>query len=107
MSLSRHLNSDRVIQEAREHAKKHRGGRETVHDMLDRGESGAHLAPAHQRKTDYDTDPIPKYRIPTKGTDAETAYDLVNSELLLDGNPQLNLASFVHTHMNECVRPLE
>lgn len=106
MSLSRHLNPDRVIQEAREHAKKHRNGRETVHDMLQRGEASGHLHRTHNGHANYDTDPIPKYRIPTKGTDAKTAYDLVNSELLLDGNPQLNLASFVHTQMNEYVLSL-
>ncbi|PRQ72096.1 glutamate decarboxylase [Rhodotorula toruloides] len=101
MSLSRHLNPDRVIQEAREHSKKHRGGRETIHDMLNRGEASGHLHGSHKGHANYDTDPIPKYRIPSKGTDAKTAYDLVNSELLLDGNPQLNLASFVHTQMSE------
>jgi glutamate decarboxylase len=39
--------------------------------------------------------PVPKFAIPTQGMDAEAAYCLVHDELNLDGNPALNLASFV------------
>jgi glutamate decarboxylase len=39
--------------------------------------------------------PVPKFAIPTQGMDAEAAYALVHDELNLDGNPALNLASFV------------
>lgn len=31
----------------------------------------------------------------------QQAYQLIHDELLLDGNPSLNLASFVHTWMPE------
>jgi glutamate decarboxylase len=49
----------------------------------------------------YGTEPIPKYRLPSKGTDAQAAYQIIHDELSLDGTPLLNLASFVHTWMPE------
>lgn len=42
---------------------------------------------------------IPKYRLSTDGLDADAAYQLVHDELNLDGNPTLNLASFVTSWM--------
>jgi glutamate decarboxylase len=42
---------------------------------------------------------IPKYRLPATGMSAESAYQLVHDELNLDGNPALNLASFVTSWM--------
>ena len=42
---------------------------------------------------------IPKYRLPNEGISADAAYQLVHDELNLDGNPALNLASFVTTWM--------
>ena len=42
---------------------------------------------------------IPKYRLPAEGTSADGAYQLVHDELNLDGNPALNLASFVTSWM--------
>jgi glutamate decarboxylase len=42
---------------------------------------------------------IPKYRVPAHGISADAAYQLVHDELNLDGNPSLNLASFVTTWM--------
>jgi len=39
--------------------------------------------------------PVPKFAIPREGMSAEAAYCLVHDELNLDGNPALNLASFV------------
>lgn len=47
----------------------------------------------------YFSEPIPKFKIPENGMPAETAYHLINDELNLDGNPRLNLASFVTTWM--------
>ena len=37
--------------------------------------------------------------VSVQGTDAEATYQLIRDELTLDGNPSLNLASFVHTWM--------
>ena len=42
---------------------------------------------------------IPKYRLPAEGISAGAAYQLVHDELNLDGNPALNLASFVTSWM--------
>src|SRR6202140_1966742 len=44
-------------------------------------------------------DEVPKLRLATKGMPAETAYEIVHDELLLDGNARLNLATFVTTWM--------
>lgn len=44
--------------------------------------------PCAQQSADrYETEPIPKYSIPSKGVPPHVAYDLVNSELALDGKP--------------------
>jgi glutamate decarboxylase len=42
---------------------------------------------------------VPKYRLPSVGMSAEAAFQLVHDELNLDGNPALNLASFVSSWM--------
>jgi glutamate decarboxylase len=42
---------------------------------------------------------VPKYRLPDRGVGDEAAYRLVHDELNLDGNPALNLASFVTSWM--------
>ena len=43
--------------------------------------------------------PIPRFEIPDDEMGALAAYQLIHDELLLDGNPVLNLASFVTTWM--------
>jgi glutamate decarboxylase len=50
-------------------------------------------APAYAGR--WATHDVPKYRLPAKGVSAQAAYQLVHDELNLDGNPALNLASFV------------
>ncbi|MDR2873169.1 MAG: glutamate decarboxylase [Methanobrevibacter sp.] len=45
--------------------------------------------------------PIPKFEIPEDGMPPEVAYRLIHDELNLDGNPSLNLASFVTTWMDD------
>jgi glutamate decarboxylase len=42
---------------------------------------------------------VPKYRLPKQGMSADAAYQLIHDELNLDGNPALNLASFVTSWM--------
>lgn len=42
---------------------------------------------------------VSKYDIPANGMDARVAYQIIHDELNLDGNPALNLASFVTTWM--------
>ena len=60
-------------------------------------DSEEHLSPTYAgRSFSHD---IPKYRVPAEGVAAEAAYQLVHDELNLDGNPALNLASFVTSWM--------
>ena len=42
---------------------------------------------------------VPKYEMPIEGMPAQAAYQIIHDELNLDGNPALNLASFVTTWM--------
>ncbi|MGE9295426.1 MAG: glutamate decarboxylase [Puniceicoccales bacterium] len=42
---------------------------------------------------------VSKYEIPEEGMDARVAYQVIKDEMNLDGNPALNLASFVTTYM--------
>jgi glutamate decarboxylase len=49
--------------------------------------------------TRYFSEPIPKFDFPEKSMPANVAYQLVHDELNLDGNPNLNLATFVSTWM--------
>lgn len=55
------------------------------------------LAPIFGRRSSVE--PVPKYAIAPSEMDPRLAYQLVHDELLLDGNPLLNLASFVTTWM--------
>ncbi|KAF7843747.1 Glutamate decarboxylase 1 [Senna tora] len=44
-----------------------------------------------------------RFRMPEESTLKESAYQIINDELMLDGNPRLNLASFIPTWMEpEC-----
>lgn len=47
-----------------------------------------------------------RYSIPEQGIPEETAYDLIHNELALDGNPHLNLASFVNTETTQIAKGL-
>ncbi|KAF3324606.1 glutamate decarboxylase-like protein [Carex littledalei] len=47
--------------------------------------------------------PLPRFKLPEESIPKEAAYQVINDELMLDGNPRLNLASFVNTWMEpEC-----
>jgi glutamate decarboxylase len=52
------------------------------------------------------TEPIPRYELPREPMDPSVAYQIVHDELLLDGNPRLNLASFVTTWMDDSAERL-
>ncbi len=54
----------------------------------------------------YFCEPVPKYFMPKEGMPARAAYQLIHDELNLDGNPTLNLASFVTTWMEPEVTQL-
>ncbi|GMH17884.1 hypothetical protein Nepgr_019725 [Nepenthes gracilis] len=46
---------------------------------------------------------LPRFQIPENTIPKEAAYQIISDELMLDGNPRLNLASFVTTWMEpEC-----
>jgi glutamate decarboxylase len=45
------------------------------------------------------TQPVPKYELAEDGMDADTVYQVIHGELLLDGSARLNLATFVTTWM--------
>ncbi|KAJ6806548.1 glutamate decarboxylase [Iris pallida] len=46
---------------------------------------------------------LPRFRMAENSIPKEAAYQIINDELMLDGNPRLNLASFVTTWMEpEC-----
>jgi glutamate decarboxylase len=47
----------------------------------------------------YSTAEMPTDRIPAQGRGLDTSYELISSELLLDGQARLNLATFVTTWM--------
>lgn len=49
----------------------------------------------------YFSEKIPQYSLNEKGMPSKAAYELIHDELSLDGNPTLNLASFVTTWMED------
>ncbi|MHB8896266.1 MAG: glutamate decarboxylase, partial [Candidatus Geothermincolia bacterium] len=49
--------------------------------------------------TRYFTEGVPKFQMPEKSMPAEAAFRMIQDELNLEGNPPLNLASFVTTWM--------
>ncbi|THV07036.1 PLP-dependent transferase [Dendrothele bispora CBS 962.96] len=87
MSLSRHIDPDEVIQKSKDHP-------QTGHRLSHEGRA------VHQSwSRDEDAAGVPKYRMPDVGIPSKAAYQLLHDETALDGNPLLNLASFVHTWM--------
>ncbi|KAF9232149.1 glutamate decarboxylase [Melanogaster broomeanus] len=88
MSLSKHINPERLIRESKD--KKHRYHHLTNVNTV-----------SHPYGARYGTQSIPKFHLPSKGSSAESTYQLIHDELCLDGSPSLNLASFVHTWMPE------
>ncbi|KAF5349192.1 hypothetical protein D9756_009372 [Leucocoprinus leucothites] len=91
MSLSRHIDADEVIAKAKSHPHTkyaHPGRR-----------SGPHKISSWAR--DEDGASLDKYTIPKHGIPSRSAYQVLHDETALDGNPLLNLASFVHTWMPE------
>ncbi|KAL5529445.1 hypothetical protein ACEPAG_5430 [Sanghuangporus baumii] len=92
MALAKHVNPDRLIQQAKDKRAPNHSHHLTKTDPT-------HTTSAYGAR--YGTFSLPKYKIPSSGTSAEAAYQLIHDELALDGSPLLNLASFVHTWMPE------
>lgn len=83
------VDADSVIASSKEHPhKKH---------ILEHSRSFSHQSWSR----DEDAQHVPKYEMPKVGIASRSAYQLIHDEMLLDGNPTLNLASFVHTWMPE------
>ncbi|KII84671.1 hypothetical protein PLICRDRAFT_167674 [Plicaturopsis crispa FD-325 SS-3] len=86
MPLSRHIDADAIIAAAKEHPHRedtadHAG---LLHSSWDR---------------DEDAVTLPKYTLPKSGIPSRSAYQLIHDEITLDGNPTLNLATYLHTWM--------
>jgi glutamate decarboxylase len=89
MSLSCHIDVEKLVEHCKEHPhKKHAA------------EKGRQIRYGSWRR-DEDASTVSKYRIPKSGINSQAAYQLLHDEMALDGNPLLNLASFVHTWMPE------
>lgn len=97
MALSKHINPERLIQQSMD--KKIPYG---IHHLTNTKYDS--VAPAYGGR--YGTQPVPKFKIPSTGTDEESAYRTIHDELALDGQPLLNLASFVHTWMPKAAENL-
>jgi glutamate decarboxylase len=95
MSLSKHVNPDTLLQQSRERKGHPRS-------LTQSNPNEAH----HPYGARYGVEPIPKYHIPSKGISEDAAYQIIHDELVLDGEPTLNLASFVHTWMPEPAQKL-
>eukprot|EP00249_Psilotum_nudum_P014269 c24745_g1_i1 orf=450-1925(-) len=71
-------------------------------------EHGLHHAVDTSLAYRYIQNPLPRFCMPEWEIPKEAAYQIVNDELMLDGNPRLNLASFVTTWMEpECDKLIE
>ena len=65
--------------------------------LSDLSHTECNLQPIYARKAL--TASVPKYELPEQEMEAQTAYELIHDELMLDGNARLNLATFVTTWM--------
>ncbi|MEY2336556.1 glutamate decarboxylase [Acidithiobacillus ferrianus] len=65
--------------------------------MVKRFAEDSDITPAYGSRTMDHT--IPKYRLPDGEMPAQTVYQVIHDELMLDGNARLNLATFVTTWM--------
>lgn len=61
--------------------------------------SSEYLVPTFASR--YVSEPVPKNRLPETSMDPKSAYHLIHDELQTQGNPTLNMASFVTTVMDE------
>jgi len=88
MSLSKHINAESLLLAS--HDKKSR-----------RARSSNNHETVHPYGARYGISSVPKYKLPSEGMAKEHAYRTIHDELTLDGQPNLNLASFVSTWMSD------
>ncbi|CAG8675957.1 14928_t:CDS:2, partial [Acaulospora morrowiae] len=67
----------------------------------ERDNSGERVFSSTVYGTRWAIEPIPRYELPEGEMPPDVAYELIKSELAVDGNPALNLASFVTTFMEK------
>ncbi|KAI5822513.1 glutamate decarboxylase [Schizophyllum commune Tattone D] len=87
MPLSRHIQPEDVLAASRDHPHRKHTDRHERHVL------------EQSWTRDEDAASAPKYTFPARGIPSKAAYQLLHDEAALDGNPTLNLASFVHTWM--------
>ncbi|KAK0729914.1 pyridoxal phosphate-dependent transferase [Lasiosphaeris hirsuta] len=107
MSLSRHVSPHSSAPDSRKPIILQIDPEDLIHHLpLGNGSPGpsSHLTPyASPYASQKD---IPKYKIPTEGSPADTVYAMIKDELDLDGRPNLNLASFVGTFVEDNAQKL-
>lgn len=67
-------------------------------------EDGAHVSVYGSR---FAAEELPRHEMPEHEMPKEIAYRMIRDDLSLDGNPMLNLASFVTTYMVRIPYPRE
>ncbi|KAH7037603.1 pyridoxal phosphate-dependent transferase [Microdochium trichocladiopsis] len=98
MALARHIDPDDLVQ--RIHDAHLTEGGQSIRSQM----AVSHLTPySSQYAARVD---VPKYKLPEEGAPADAVYELLRDELDLDGKPNLNLASFVGTYMEDKARQL-
>jgi len=91
--LARHVDTDELLKTLHDHPNApHKRGIHT-------GNAISHVTPYSTRYNS--TTELPKFRIPHDGAPADAVHQMLKDELDLDGRPNLNLASFVGTYMEE------
>jgi glutamate decarboxylase len=78
----------------------------TVKSTVETKNTDDHFVSSTVYGSRWATADIPKLEIPEAAMPANIAYKLIKDELALDGNPLLNLASFVTTYMEDEVQQL-
>ena len=77
-----------------------------LHTARPRKSDDEYLEVRPEFASDLAQQPLPRLRLPDESTAPRVAHQLVRDELILDGNPRLNLATFVTTWMEPEARLL-
>ncbi|ESZ98453.1 glutamate decarboxylase [Sclerotinia borealis F-4128] len=93
MSLARHVDPDEMVKKLHGMHMKAASQKHVVHP---KGET-SHITPYSTRYASQQE--ISKFEIPQEGAPADSVHQMLKDELDLDGRPNLNLASFVGTYM--------
>lgn len=74
--------------------------------IFSRSHYHASTAEEEQELTEQQTFTLNKYKMPLNGIAESRSYSILHNDLTLDGNPTLNLASFVNTWVSKYARML-